>query len=208
VTFAFVYNPHYPGQYYDSETWKFYNYARDYDPQVGRYVESDPIGLHGGINTYGYALQNPVTWMDPTGRDVTLCYYPTTVGHIGVGVAPNQTVGLYPASRSLSVAICGTVDGVIQRDDPVHDWATNSKKQCLTIKTTPDQDAAVLRYIDLARQAHRHYNLCNNQCTSFARDALDAGGIPLPGGATDAIEPQTLFNLMQRAYSPARARSW
>ena len=44
-----------------------YNYARDYDPATGRYVESDPIGLHGGINTYTYADANPLGLFDPTG---------------------------------------------------------------------------------------------------------------------------------------------
>ena len=42
------------GQYYDAEVNIFYNYFRDYDPITGRYVESDPIGLNGGLNTYGY----------------------------------------------------------------------------------------------------------------------------------------------------------
>jgi RHS repeat-associated protein len=45
----------------------FYNYHRDYDPQVGRYVESDPIGLIGGINTYSYAASDTVLLADPTG---------------------------------------------------------------------------------------------------------------------------------------------
>jgi hypothetical protein len=44
------------------------NYFRDYDPQVGRYVESDPIGLDGGINTYGYVYDDPVELRDPTGE--------------------------------------------------------------------------------------------------------------------------------------------
>jgi RHS repeat-associated protein len=44
-----------------------YNYFRDYDPAVGRYIESDPIGLNGGINTYSYAYSNPLSWSDPQG---------------------------------------------------------------------------------------------------------------------------------------------
>lgn len=55
------------GQYYDSETGIFYNYFRDYDPITGRYVESDPIGLQGGLNTYGYVGGNPLLKVDPRG---------------------------------------------------------------------------------------------------------------------------------------------
>lgn len=47
----------------------FYNYYRDYDPTVGRYIESDPIGLAGGNNPYQYVTSNPLRYVDPFGLD-------------------------------------------------------------------------------------------------------------------------------------------
>ncbi len=57
----------FPGQYYDTESGLHYNYFRDYDPQTGRYIESDPIGLTGGLNIYSYALNNPIIYKDSFG---------------------------------------------------------------------------------------------------------------------------------------------
>lgn len=56
-----------PGQYYDAETGTHYNYYRDYDPTIGRYIESDPIGIHGGLNTYQYGRASPLNYIDPSG---------------------------------------------------------------------------------------------------------------------------------------------
>jgi RHS repeat-associated protein len=59
-----------PGQYFDKETNLHYNYFRDYDPAIGRYIQSDPVGLQGGINTYAYVANNPLGWIDTDGRQI------------------------------------------------------------------------------------------------------------------------------------------
>ncbi|WP_041522400.1 RHS repeat-associated core domain-containing protein [Gilvimarinus agarilyticus] len=85
----------FPGQYFDGETGLYYNYFRDYDPGLGRYVQSDPIGLSEDFSNpmmrvietlnareysrnndsalvrinhvYAYSRQNPLTYADPLG---------------------------------------------------------------------------------------------------------------------------------------------
>ena len=80
---TFVFNLRLPGQYFDGETGVNQNYFRDYDPAVGRYLESDPVGLGGGSSsTYSYASGNPVSNMDPSGLScvavgsTVTCSYP------------------------------------------------------------------------------------------------------------------------------------
>ncbi len=72
----FVMNLRFPGQVFDEETGLHYNYFRDYDPKTGRYVESDPIGLSGGMNTFGYVGGNPTNGVDDFGLCVSLFCIP------------------------------------------------------------------------------------------------------------------------------------
>jgi len=66
----------FPDQYADVETGDAdngdtvtfsHNWHRTYDPTLGRYLHSDPIGLAGGLNRFAYVGGNPVGWIDPTG---------------------------------------------------------------------------------------------------------------------------------------------
>lgn len=91
----FTLNLRFPGQYYDVESGLYYNYFRDYDPATGRYLQPDPIGLAGGISTYGYVGGNPLGNVDSLGL-FTVTAFPYAMG--GNGLETRYQIDFDPIS--------------------------------------------------------------------------------------------------------------
>ena len=108
----------FPGQYADDETRFSYNFLRDYDPTLGRYIESDPIGLNGGLNTYTYVRNNPTARIDPSGRQeaaMVTCFSgpnPICIGATAVTACKWAVIGAI------------TLGGIILLDEAIDDTGT------------------------------------------------------------------------------------
>ena len=87
---AFELNLRFPGQVLDVETGLFHNGHRDYHSKLGRYLQSDPLGLEAGWNTYAYVGGNPVSGVDPLGLVVEYGYDKGSMGPKGADYMRQQ----------------------------------------------------------------------------------------------------------------------
>ncbi|NOT12101.1 MAG: RHS repeat-associated core domain-containing protein [Methylococcaceae bacterium] len=164
-----VMNLRYPGQYYDQETGLNYNNFRDYDSSIGRYVQSDPIGLAGGINTYTYVGGNPVNSIDPLGLDIAVIENGPTSGN-PIGHTAIAITGHGIASSGNSTTIGSSLTDYLKREVGRRDTKIS------IIPTNPEQDVKAWEEL---KKHHKYIGLpyTYGNCSDLSNDALDKAGI-------------------------------
>ena len=127
----FKYNIRFPGQYSDKETGLHYNNARFYSAATGRYIESDPLGLTGGANTYIYAYNDPEKYSDFFGLTAEC---PATIGDIHTNMCyPTAPEGFVPYSGGRyfeNYYHCGGTSFLEYREDS-SSAVTNAAGECV-----------------------------------------------------------------------------
>ncbi len=109
------------GQYFDAETGLHYNYHRYYDPSMGRYLRSDPIGLAGGINLFVYAQNNPVNYIDEFGLeaiDPTFDFPNYTPSPVNIGKLVTGILSVADGATMVSVAFGVTTGAAVLTKSP------------------------------------------------------------------------------------------
>jgi RHS repeat-associated protein len=200
----------FPGQYFDEETGLHYNYFRDYDPGTGRYVQSDPIGVMRDYSSpqlrlaiatemlrkssaaaslnhlYGYAEQNPVRWMDPTGLDLYVSINSRGAygaGHVGGAANSSATSGFYPKFPST------LAPGVVRLDTNIDGM--------VVIPATPEQDQKFSQCMEERRKNPGIYAISSRNCTGFVQSCLAKAGI---SGYNNSNLPKRFFCSIARKY--------
>lgn len=112
---AFDFPLRFPGQYFDRETFSYYNYFRDYDPATGRYIQFDPIGLRGGLNGFVYVNGVPLRFGDPYGLQLLEKLLKDLTGRAAGDLTSGKATA--PArGGEIGKKICTDSGGVLPRD--------------------------------------------------------------------------------------------
>jgi len=219
ITGSLTQNLRLPGQNYDFETGFYYNVSRDYMPNVGRYLEADPIGMAGGLNTYGYAKAAPLVYIDPLGLETIVIIEFSRFGlgselygyHAAVYADNNGDPFLYDPGGSYDPSDVngdptrGSGDVLYSDSADPNTYVNDALAEGITVAeyefaTTPAQERAIADQID--KQGGKSPGFCSAGVSSAINEIepfQDIGSF-LPG--TLATQLSNLNGVKVRIYSP------
>ena len=183
----YVFDMRFPGQRYDAVTRLYQNGWRDYDPTSGRYVQSDPLGLKGGISTYSYAASRPHNAIDPSGLDFAIVVQRNTVpiagtyyGHAAYLVGDNERGWTYYSKegRPDFFGFLGPQTDVREEFGTINDFVArygDRYSEGEIFETNRIADSDVRRWSD--RNYQDTYNPLTNNCASLVYGAMNEAGI-------------------------------
>ncbi len=162
----------YPGQYYDAATDLHYNWHRYYNPETGRYITADPIGLEGGINLFTYASNGPVNSIDPNGLETFLCHRPLAICDKERSIAWHKYICVRDGVTGQMTCSSTTADG---------GFFFYTKGRPTTSKDNDEFDPKNCRSIE-------KNNPCMDQCVKEKLDRPDRPQYGWPGPGMDCKE--------------------
>jgi len=193
----------FPGQYADRETGLVSNGFRDYDPVVGKYVETDPTGLIAGLNLYGYVKASPLDKFDSFGLDeIAVNFYNSGARHVGISVNGGQSSGYYPVKSGwydLLYAVGYSAPGHMRYD--AIEQEGRSPSDVVKIEVSPDQAKKAVMEIEKMTKDPGDYNLYTNDCAHHVERALNAAGVK---DVPDTMWPNDLFDSLKASHRGAK----
>ena len=194
----------YTGHHHHAKSGLLLTWFRAYDADSGRWLSADPIGEIGGINLYGYVLNNPVNWADPLGLE-TQC-------QIGMGTNSNPFGHAAIATTEGGTFSFGTrTDWGSSFSDYLTGQDAYRSSEIFSIPTTPEQEKLMRTFLEKYRAKGLPDVLSEpgkanaDNCATRTAGALNAGGVNVGNPSTPRELQDALRKLMRNGKATSKS---